>query len=66
MNEQADQYEGIDAEAYAQGFRRELKEAVDAALDRDDVPVGETRVIDYIEVKRVRKNPIHDYRVSLR
>lgn len=59
-------YEETDPEALAQGFRRELKDAVDAALDQDDVPVGETRVIDYIEVKRIRRNPIHDYRVVLR
>jgi hypothetical protein len=53
------------AEDYAAGFRRELKDAVDAALDEQDVPVGETRVIDFIEVKRIRKNPIHDYKVHL-
>lgn len=55
-----------DEEDYARGFRRELKEAVNAALERDGVPVGDTRVIDYIEVKRVRENPIHDYRVFFR
>jgi hypothetical protein len=60
------EYEETDAEDFARGFRRELKEAVDAALERDEVPVGDTRVIDYIEVKRIRANPIHDYRVFFR
>ena len=60
------EYEGINRESYAQGWRRELKEAIDAALEENGVPVGETAIIDYIEVKRVRKNPIHDYRVVLR
>ena len=50
-------------EDFERGFRRELKDAVDAALDEDDVPVGDTRIIDYIEVKRIRRNPLHDYRV---
>ena len=50
-------------EDYDRGFRKELKEAVDAALDEDDVLVGDTRIIDYIEVKRIRRNPLHDYRV---
>jgi hypothetical protein len=58
--------EETDAEDFARGFRRELKDAVDAALERDEVPVGDTRVIDYIEVKRIRQNPIHDYRVFFR
>ncbi|HZM18212.1 MAG TPA: hypothetical protein VFB87_02260 [Gaiellaceae bacterium] len=53
-------------EDLARGFRRELKDAVDEALERDGVPVGDTRVIDYIEVKRVRANPLHDYRVFLK
>jgi hypothetical protein len=53
-------------EDFERGFRREFKDAVDAALERDDVPVGDTRVIDYVEVKRIRKNPLHDYRVFFR
>jgi hypothetical protein len=61
-----DEYEGINREAYAQGWRREFKEAIDAALEEAGVPVGDTALIDYIEVKRVRRNPIHDYRVVLR
>ena len=61
-----DDYVETDPEDFDRGFRRELREAVDAALDSDGVPEGETRVIDYVEVKRIRKNPIHDYRVVLR
>lgn len=52
-------------EDYAHGFRREFREAVNAALVREEVPVGETRVIE-VEVKRLRENPLHDYRVSFR
>ena len=40
--------------------------SVNAALIRDDVPVGETREIDYIEVYRARQNPLHDYKVNLK
>jgi hypothetical protein len=60
------EYDETDPEDLARGFRREFKDAVDAALERDGVPEGDTRVIDYIEVKRIRKNPIHDYRVFFR
>ena len=55
-----------DPQLFEQGFRREFKEAVNAALIRDDVPVGETREIDYIEVYRARQNPLHDYKVNLK
>ena len=61
-----DKQEGTSRKDYERGFRRELKDAVDAAFERDGVPVGDTRVISYIEVKRVRKNPLHDYRVFFR
>ena len=53
-----------DPELFDQGFRREFKEAVNAALIRDGVPVGETRVIESIEVYRARQNPLHDYKVN--
>jgi hypothetical protein len=52
-------------EDYVQGFRRDLRDAVNAALVRDEIPVGETREI-VIEVKKLRDNPLHDYRVSFR
>jgi hypothetical protein len=55
------EYEGIDEESFKAGWRRELKDAVDAALI--DIPIGEERVID-IWVKK--RNPLHDYRVALR
>lgn len=61
-----DDYVETDPVDFENGFRRELRDAVDAALDKASVPEGETRVIDYIEVKRIRKNPIHDYKVVLR
>jgi hypothetical protein len=54
-----------DPQLFDQGFRRELKDAVNAALIRDDVPVGETRTIESIEVFRARQNPLHDYKVNL-
>ncbi|RPI07854.1 MAG: hypothetical protein EHM63_07135 [Actinobacteria bacterium] len=57
-------YGETDPELFDQGFRRELKDAVNAALIRDGVPVGETRVIDTIEVYRARQNPLHDYKVN--
>jgi hypothetical protein len=53
-----------DPELFNQGFRREFKEAVDAALIRHEVPVGDTRVIESIEVYRARQNPLHDYKVN--
>jgi hypothetical protein len=49
---------------YDQGFRRELKDAVNDALIRHGVPVGDTRVIESIEVYRARQNPLHDYKVN--
>jgi hypothetical protein len=57
-------YGQTDPELLNQGFRREFKEAVNAALIRDEVPVGETRVIASIEVYRARQNPLHDYKVN--
>ena len=57
-------YGETDPELFNQGFRREFKEAVDAALIRHEVPVGETRVIESIEVYRARQNPLHDYKVN--
>jgi hypothetical protein len=53
-----------DPQLFEQGFRREFKEAVNAALIRDDVPVGESRTIASIEVFRARQNPLHDYKVN--
>lgn len=53
-----------DPELFSQGFRREFKDAVNAALIRHDVPVGETRTIESIEVYRARENPLHDYKVN--
>ncbi len=54
-----------DPQLFDRGFRRELKDAVNAALLRDDVPVGETRTIESIEVFRARQNPLHDYKINL-
>lgn len=58
------EYEGIDKDAYAQGWRREFREAVDEALA--PYPVGEEKLIEEIWVKKRRENPVHDYRVVLR
>ncbi len=55
--------EQTSTEDYDRGFRRELKEAVNAALIRDDVPVGDERVIR-VTVKRLSRNPHHDYLVD--
>jgi hypothetical protein len=57
-------YGETDPELFAQGFRREFKEAVNDALIRYGVPVGETRVIESIEIYRARQNPLHDYKVN--
>jgi hypothetical protein len=51
-----------DPEALAQGWRRQLEAAVEAAME--DVPVDEVREIDVIYARK--KNPIHEYRVTLR
>jgi hypothetical protein len=53
----------IDEESYKAGWRRELKEAIDAALE--PYPVGSEREIEAIWVKKVRDNPLHDYKVVL-
>ena len=53
-----------DPELFDQGFRREFKDAVNDALVRHNVPVGETRTIESIEVYRARQNPLHDYKVN--
>jgi hypothetical protein len=53
-----------DPELFDQGFRREFKDAVNDALIRHNVPVGETRTIESIEVYRARENPLHDYKVN--
>ena len=52
-------------DAIQQGWRRDLKEAVNAALVRDGVPVGESVEI-VVEVRRLSENPLHDYKVSFR
>jgi hypothetical protein len=59
----ANEYEGIDPEAYAQGWRRDLRDAIDEALAPHEV--GYEAPID-IYVKKRRDNPVHDYRVVLR
>ena len=56
-------HEQTSTEDYARGFRRELKEAVNAALIRDNIPVGDERVIR-VTVKRLSANPHHDYLVD--
>lgn len=58
------QYEEIDAESYAQGWRGSIQEAVDAALLAEDVPYGETREVDVIMARKM--NPHHEYKVTLR
>lgn len=50
------------AEAIQQGWRRDLKAAVDAALVRDGIPIGQPVEI-HIQVVRLSENPIHDYKV---
>ena len=63
MNEQEEPQ--IDADAYAEGWRRELKDAVNAELESKKAPLDKPFEID-IWVKRRTQNPIHDYRVVLR
>jgi hypothetical protein len=58
------EYDYPDPEAYAQGWRKYFQEALDAALEMEDVPVGEVREVDVIYGRR--RNPIHEYRVSLK
>jgi hypothetical protein len=58
------QYEEIDAESYAQGWRETIQDAVDAAMLAEDVPIGETREVDVIIGRR--KNPHHEYKATLR
>jgi hypothetical protein len=55
-------YEEVDPESYAQGWRKSLQEALDAAMA--DVPVGEEREVDVIYVRK--RNPIHEYRITLK
>lgn len=55
--------EQTSTEDYGRGFRPELKDAVNAALIRDHVPVGDERVIR-VTVKRLSANPHHDYLVD--
>ena len=55
--------EQTSTEDYGRGFRRELKDAVNAALIEHNVPVGDERVIR-ITVKRLSANPHHDYLVD--
>jgi hypothetical protein len=43
-------------------WKKTIREAVEAAMA--DVPVGQTRIIEAIEVRK--KNPLHEYRVILR
>ena len=52
-------------DAIAHGWRRDLREAVNAALVRDGVPIGQSVEI-VVEVRRLSENPIHDYLVSFR
>jgi hypothetical protein len=57
-------YEEIDVESYAQGWRKTIQEAVDAALAEANVPVGEEREVDVIYGRK--RNPFHEYRATLR
>ena len=52
-------------DAIAHGWSRDLREAVNAALVRDGVPIGQSVEI-VVEVRRLSENPIHDYLVSFR
>jgi hypothetical protein len=58
------QYEEIDAESYADGWRMSLQEAIDAALFDPEVSVGEAREVDVILGRK--KNPHHEYKAILR
>lgn len=55
-------YEEVDAESYAQGWRKTIQEAVDAALADEKVPAGEEREVVIIGRK---KNPFHEYRAAV-
>jgi hypothetical protein len=56
------EYPGITQDEYKDRWRRELKDAVDAALaevdDEDPRPIT-------IFVRKRRDNPVHDYKVDL-
>jgi hypothetical protein len=58
------QYEEINAESYAQGWRKSVQEAVDAALLDPEVPVGEAREVEVILGRK--KNPFHEYKAILK
>lgn len=49
----------------AEGKKGEWKDSLEGAIKdaMKEVPIGETLVIDKIEVRK--KNPIHEYRVIL-
>jgi hypothetical protein len=51
-------YEEVDPESYAQGWRKSLQEALDAAM------ADEEREVDVIYVRK--RNPIHEYRITLK
>jgi hypothetical protein len=55
-------YEEIDVESYAQGWRKSIQEAVDAALADEKVPAGEEREVVLYGRK---KNPFHEYRAAV-
>ena len=58
------EHEEIDEERWRAGWRHEFKDAVDAALA--PFPEGTEREIETIWVKKIRHNPVHDYRIVLR
>ena len=53
----------IDVEAYRDGWRKTVAEAIHAAFVADGVPLDEPRQID---LWARMKNPIHEYKVVLR
>ncbi|HET8874209.1 MAG TPA: hypothetical protein VFM83_11035 [Gaiellaceae bacterium] len=56
------QYEEVDAESYAQGWRKTVQEAADAAMANVEVPIGEEREL---VIYGRKKNPFHEYRAAV-
>ena len=50
-------------EDLGRGFRRELKDAVNAALDTRQRPVGDDPLDRLHRGEEAQRNPHHDYRV---
>ncbi len=59
----AEQDERDEQDEYTPGWYGTLQEAVDAALQQDDVELGQIREIAF---QGRKKNPIHEFRVKLR